>query len=389
MSVGIVGASRTATNVSHTKIDTSPGRNRGYRPRSHVDIGPRDSIAGGDSLRSADRFPNPEKGHPPTPPTNPDADRYRSGDAGGDGISESMPDQAPDRTGTKDIESKKENLNCQTRTKPEYGDGYGVNTQSHPTEGVELHDPPAEEAASIPRHDTEDDDEIYYHEMIVRKSNGVDIRLCIDYKLANSLTRLMVYPMPLISDLLENIDKALWYCSLDMASGFWVVPMTDRAREISAFITPFGLFEWDHMPFGLNSAKYTTDVFQTGIADDPDRHSVLGQKSYIDDIMIAPESWDQMCQRVEYLLEAFDKWTLLISVIKNFWSMNKVGYLGHRLRLIEDYAIYASVLYELREVEFAELEKRSDLRKIVHQNDPIVRDNDPPELQPAEPVDER
>ncbi|OWZ01360.1 reverse transcriptase [Phytophthora megakarya] len=190
-----------------------------------------------------------------------------------------MPDQAPDRTGTKAIESIKENLNCQTRTKPEYGYGYGVNTQIHPTEGVEPHDPPAEEAASIPRQDTEDDDEIYYHEngasymilmsetqnrsrwdpgkyphVIVRKSNGVDIRLCIDYKLVNSLTRLMVYPMPLISDPLENIDKALWYCSLDMASGFWVVPMTDRAREIAAFITPFGLFEWDRIPFGLKNA---------------------------------------------------------------------------------------------------------------------------------------
>ncbi|OWZ01266.1 reverse transcriptase [Phytophthora megakarya] len=47
--------------------------------------------------------------------------------------------------------------------------------------------------------------------VIVPKSNGVDIRLCIDYKLVNSLTRLMVYPMPLISDLLEDLDKALWY----------------------------------------------------------------------------------------------------------------------------------------------------------------------------------
>ncbi|OWY92095.1 reverse transcriptase, partial [Phytophthora megakarya] len=133
--------------------------------------------------------------------------------------------------------------------------------------------------------------------VIVRKSNGVDIRLCIDYKLVNSLTRLMVYPMPLISDLLEDLDKALWYCSLDMASGFWVVPMTDRAREISAFITPFGLFEWSRMPFGLKNAPQiyqrlvdnalygflkisrsgdagtTTDVFQTGIADDPGRES--------------------------------------------------------------------------------------------------------------------
>ncbi|OWZ01621.1 LOW QUALITY PROTEIN: reverse transcriptase [Phytophthora megakarya] len=192
--------------------------------------------------------------------------------------------------------------------------------------------------------------------VIVRKSNGVDIRF-IDYKLVNSLTRLMVYPMPLISDLLEDLDKPLWYCSLDMASGFWVVPMTDRAREISAFITPFGLFEWSRMPFGLKNdpqiyqrlvdnalygflkiprsgdAGNTTDVFQTGIADDPDRESVLGRRSYIDEIMIAAESWDQMCQKVEDLLEACAKWNLSISEKKSFWSMDKVGYLGHRVSI--------------------------------------------------------
>ncbi|OWZ06398.1 LOW QUALITY PROTEIN: reverse transcriptase [Phytophthora megakarya] len=140
--------------------------------------------------------------------------------------------------------------------------------------------------------------------------------------------------------------------------------------------------------------------------------------------MIAAESWDQMCRRVEDLLEACDKWNLSISVAKSFWGMDKVGYLGHRVsigglevnpkdlksltdlpfpgslrsmqsflgslnyysRFIEDYAIYASVLYELREVEFAELEKRSDLRKIMDQNDPIARDHG---LQLVEPLNER
>ncbi|KAE9074500.1 hypothetical protein PF006_g28531 [Phytophthora fragariae] len=90
--------------------------------------------------------------------------------------------------------------------------------------------------------------------VVIIKKNGVDIRLCIDYRLVNSLTRLMIYPMPLINDLLKDLDKVLWYCSLDMASGFRVVTMTDRARAISAFITPFGRFEWNRMPFGLNNA---------------------------------------------------------------------------------------------------------------------------------------
>ncbi|OWZ09137.1 reverse transcriptase [Phytophthora megakarya] len=56
--------------------------------------------------------------------------------------------------------------------------------------------------------------------MVIIKKNGVDIRLCIDYRLVNSLTQLMIYPMPLINDLLEDLESTLWYCSLDMARGF-------------------------------------------------------------------------------------------------------------------------------------------------------------------------
>ncbi|OWZ09258.1 reverse transcriptase [Phytophthora megakarya] len=72
--------------------------------------------------------------------------------------------------------------------------------------------------------------------VVTIKAIGVDIRLCIDYQEVNSLTRLMVYPMPLINDLLEGFEKVLWYYSLDMACGFWAMFMTPRARLISAFI---------------------------------------------------------------------------------------------------------------------------------------------------------
>ncbi|OWZ11283.1 LOW QUALITY PROTEIN: reverse transcriptase [Phytophthora megakarya] len=535
-------------------------------------LGTRSRVETANAAQIEARFPNPERGHPPTSPTNPNADRYRSGDAGGGGLSESMPGQSLDRTGTKDIESKKENPNgtkdvepktenpnCQSGIMPESGDDYGVNTQIHPTEGVELHDL---SAASIPRQDTEDDDQIYYHEsddlsaddlagnlavlpdipisttakkqhlligkenalppaamgvvcdidvrnakpivlrhrkvptrfrekvaglieivrpstspwaspiVIVHKSDSVDSRLCVDYKLVNGLTRLMVYTMPLISDLLENLDKALWYCSLDMSSGFWVVPMTDRSREISAFITPFSLFESNRMIFGLKNAP---QIYQRLVDN-----ALQGLQA----ILIATRFWDEdhtlttscsprnrgiKCVKGgEDLLKACDKWNLSISVTKNFWGMNKniwdtqsrskkrsegseisdrsaipriasihtvvpggqnyygrfiedypiyasVLYELHEMefaelvdlpfpgslrsiqsflgnyygRFIEDYPIYAPVLYELHEMEFAELEKRSDLRKILDQNDPIARDNDPPELQPAVSLNER
>ncbi|GMF45677.1 unnamed protein product [Phytophthora fragariaefolia] len=87
-----------------------------------------------------------------------------------------------------------------------------------------------------------------------RRKNGVDIRLCINYKLVNAITLMMEYAMPLVDDLLTELDAYLWFCSLDAASGFWAVMMTRRARWISAFVCALGHFEWLRMPFGLKNA---------------------------------------------------------------------------------------------------------------------------------------
>ncbi|KAE9318527.1 hypothetical protein PF008_g18487 [Phytophthora fragariae] len=249
--------------------------------------------------------------------------------------------------------------------------------------------------------------------VVIIKKNGVNIRLCIDYRLINGLTQLMVYPMPLVNNLLEDLDKYLWYCSLDMASGFWVVPMTDRARLISAFITPMGLFEWLRMPFGLcnapqiyqrliDNALYgflklspddsTRDVFENGEPAKPGIHSVLERRSYIDDILVGGTSWDDLCEKVERLLDVCEQWHLSISVEKSEWGMSKVDYLGHGVsglgleaksknlesltalefprtlkglqsflsslnyyhRFIADFAVYATTLYSLTETDFDE-----------------------------------
>ncbi|KAE8989479.1 hypothetical protein PR003_g17768 [Phytophthora rubi] len=227
--------------------------------------------------------------------------------------------------------------------------------------------------------------------VVTIKKNGVDIRLCIAYRLINGLTQLMVSPMPLVNDLLEDLDKYLWYCYLDMASGFWVVPMTDRARLISAFIRPMGLFEWLRMPFGLCNAP---QIYQR-------IHSVLGRRLYIDDILIGGTSWADLCEKVERLLDVCEQWHLSISVEKSEWGMSKVDYLGHRVsglgleakpknlesltalefprtlnglqsflgslnyyhRFIADFAVYATTLYSLTETDFDEYVTRPEFRE--------------------------
>ncbi|KAG3181215.1 hypothetical protein PC128_g15232 [Phytophthora cactorum] len=90
--------------------------------------------------------------------------------------------------------------------------------------------------------------------VIVMQKNDQDIRLCIDCKMVNAITAIMEYAMPLVDDLLTDLECYLWFCSLDAASDFWAIMMTLRARKVSAFVCALGHFEWLRMPFGLNNA---------------------------------------------------------------------------------------------------------------------------------------
>ncbi|KAG3127307.1 hypothetical protein PI124_g21688 [Phytophthora idaei] len=64
----------------------------------------------------------------------------------------------------------------------------------------------------------------------------------------------MEYAIPLVDDLLTDLECYLWFCSLDAASGVWAITMTLRARKVSAFVCALGHFEWLRMPFGLKNA---------------------------------------------------------------------------------------------------------------------------------------
>ncbi len=89
--------------------------------------------------------------------------------------------------------------------------------------------------------------------VLVRKKTGA-WRFCVDYRRLNQVTKKDAFPLPRIEDSLTSLTQAAWYSTLDLASGYWQVQVEEGDREKTAFTTPFGLFEWDRMPFGLCNA---------------------------------------------------------------------------------------------------------------------------------------
>src|SRR5436190_1700847 len=92
--------------------------------------------------------------------------------------------------------------------------------------------------------------------VIVKKKNG-KLRFCVNYKPLNDVTKKDNYPLPRIDEILDSLNGAQWFTTLDLASGYWQIKVREEDREKTAFITKFSTFEFKVMTFGLCNAPAT------------------------------------------------------------------------------------------------------------------------------------
>ncbi len=89
--------------------------------------------------------------------------------------------------------------------------------------------------------------------VLVKKKDG-SLRLCVDYRKVNEVTRKDAYPIPKVDDTLDVMAGAQWFSTLDLISGYCQVEVDKRDREKTAFCTPDRL---NVMPLGLSNAPAT------------------------------------------------------------------------------------------------------------------------------------
>lgn len=161
--------------------------------------------------------------------------------------------------------------------------------------------------------------------VLVKKKDG-GLRMCVDYRQLNSKTRKDAFPLPRIEETLDALTGARWFSTLDLASGYNQVPVTEGDKPKTAFCTPFGLFEWNRMPFGLCNAPSTFQRLMERLFGDQRHQSLL---LYLDDIVVFSSSVTQHLERLEVVLGRLKREGLKAKLEKCVFFQEQVKYLGH------------------------------------------------------------
>jgi hypothetical protein len=160
--------------------------------------------------------------------------------------------------------------------------------------------------------------------LFARKKDG-SLRLCIDYRGLNRLTKKNKYPLPLIPNLIDRLRQAKIYSKLDIRVGYNNIRIAEGHEWKTAFRTRYGAFEYLVMPFGLTNAPSVFQRFMNDIFHDMVDICVI---VYLDDILIFSDNEEQHIHQVSEVLRRLEKNDLHLKPEKCEFHTKTVEYLG-------------------------------------------------------------
>jgi hypothetical protein len=161
--------------------------------------------------------------------------------------------------------------------------------------------------------------------VLVRKKDQ-SLRYCVDFRRLNSITKKDSYPLPRIDEALDSLGNSKFFTTLDLASGYWQVGLSDTAREKTAFLTPSGLYQFTVMPFGLCNAPATFERLMERVLVSLQWQICL---VYIDDIIVFSKSITEHIDRLEIIFHRLAEANLKLKCSKCHLLRERVTYLGH------------------------------------------------------------
>ena len=146
--------------------------------------------------------------------------------------------------------------------------------------------------------------------ILVPKPDGTYL-MCTDYRKVNNLSKKDTFPIPRMDDCIDKIGNSKYITKFDLLKGFWQILLTERTKQISAFVTPDGLYHNKVMPFGMKKSPATFQrLINTIIA------GIEHCEAYSDDAIIYNDEWNHYLGTIKAFFDKLSEAKLTINLVK-------------------------------------------------------------------------
>ena len=156
------------------------------------------------------------------------------------------------------------------------------------------------------------------------KPNSKEVRPCGDYRALNAVTVPDKYPLPYLQDFARQLNGRTVFSKIDLVKAFHHIAINPEDISKTAITTPFGLFEFLRMPFGLRNAPQTSQRFMDIVL-----YGLPFVFCYIDDILIASENFEQHLTHLREVFIRLNSHGLTINASKSVFGQHDLEFLGH------------------------------------------------------------
>lgn len=136
--------------------------------------------------------------------------------------------------------------------------------------------------------------------------------------------------MPIIEEIIDTLSGYKFFTSLDFASGYHQISMSENSISYTAFATPEGHYEYKRVPFGLCNAPSVFQEFMNEIFSSLRCYNVI---PYLDDLLIPSRTIQEGIELLEKVLNIVKNYGLTIKIKKSYFLLEKINYLGYEISL--------------------------------------------------------
>jgi len=150
-------------------------------------------------------------------------------------------------------------------------------------------------------------------------------RFCVDFRGLNSVTKFDTYPLPVFEETTSNLHGSKYCCVFDCYSGFWQLSIKEEHKERTGFSVPSRHYEFKNLPFGLSNNPSSFQRMMDVVLKD-----LVGTECwvFIDDEIIFSRPVQEHAQRLENVLQRFDRANFQLHTGKCVFAQPEVNYLG-------------------------------------------------------------